>query len=67
MRTASLDVVAFLGGIDIVTGRWDTPAHRQPDPERPGSTWHDVQCKIEGKAAWDVYATSCSGGTPRTR
>ena len=21
----------------------------------PGSTWHDVQCKIEGKAAWDVY------------
>ncbi|HVQ52862.1 MAG TPA: phospholipase D-like domain-containing protein, partial [Mycobacterium sp.] len=55
VRTASLDVVAFLGGIDILTGRWDTPAHRQPDPERPGSTWHDVQCKIEGKAVWDVY------------
>jgi phosphatidylserine/phosphatidylglycerophosphate/cardiolipin synthase-like enzyme len=55
VRTASLDVVAFLGGIDILTGRWDRPAHRQPDPERPGSTWHDVQCKIEGKAVWDVY------------
>ncbi len=55
VRTASLDVVAFLGGIDIVSGRWDTPAHRHPDPERPGSTWHDVQCKIEGKAVWDVY------------
>ena len=55
VRTASLDVVAFLGGIDIVSGRWDTHAHRQPDPERHGSTWHDVQCKVEGKAVWDVY------------
>ena len=55
IRTASLDVLAFLGGIDITAGRWDTPAHRDPDPERPSSTWHDVQCKIEGKAAWDVY------------
>jgi phosphatidylserine/phosphatidylglycerophosphate/cardiolipin synthase-like enzyme len=55
LRTASLDFVGFLGGIDILTGRWDTHAHRQPDPERPSSTWHDVQCKVEGKAAWDIY------------
>ena len=55
IRTASLDFLAFLGGIDITAGRWDTPSHRDPDPERPSSTWHDVQCKIEGKAAWDVY------------
>ena len=55
IRTASLDFIAFLGGIDIVSGRWDTNAHRRPDPERPSSTWHDVQCKVEGKAAWDVY------------
>ena len=55
LRTASLDFVAFLGGIDLLAGRWDTHAHRQPDPERPSSTWHDVQCKVEGKAAWDIY------------
>jgi phosphatidylserine/phosphatidylglycerophosphate/cardiolipin synthase-like enzyme len=55
LRTATLDFVGFLGGIDILNARWDTPAHRQPDPERPSSTWHDVQCKIEGKAAWDIY------------
>ena len=55
IRTARLNAVAFLGGIDILNGRWDTHAHRQPDPERPSSTWHDVQCKVEGKAAWDIY------------
>jgi phosphatidylserine/phosphatidylglycerophosphate/cardiolipin synthase-like enzyme len=55
IRTASLDFLAFLGGIDTTVGRWDTQAHRDPDAERPSSTWHDVQCKIEGRAAWDVY------------
>jgi phosphatidylserine/phosphatidylglycerophosphate/cardiolipin synthase-like enzyme len=55
VRTASSDFVAFLGGIDVLTGRWDTPSHRQPDPERPSATWHDVQCKVEGRAAWDIY------------
>jgi phosphatidylserine/phosphatidylglycerophosphate/cardiolipin synthase-like enzyme len=55
IRTASGRVVGFLGGIDILNARWDTHAHRQPDPERPSGTWHDVQCKVEGKVAWDIY------------
>ena len=55
VRTAKHGVTAFLGGIDIRPARWDTPAHRNPNVERPSGTWHDVQCKIEGKAAWDVY------------
>lgn len=55
VRGADGRVAAFLGGIDLVASRWDTPAHRQPDAERHGSTWHDVQCRIEGRAAWDVY------------
>jgi phosphatidylserine/phosphatidylglycerophosphate/cardiolipin synthase-like enzyme len=55
IRTANGSFIGFLGGTDILNGRWDTHAHRQPDPERPSSTWHDVQCKVEGKAAWDIY------------
>src|SRR5262249_11165361 len=48
IRTANGSFAGFLGGIDILNGRWDTHAHRQPDPERPSSTWHDVHCKVEG-------------------
>ncbi|HYQ03288.1 MAG TPA: phospholipase D-like domain-containing protein [Polyangiaceae bacterium] len=55
VRVAGGQVAGFLGGIDILAARWDTHRHRQPDPERPGSTWHDVHCKVEGKAAWDIY------------
>lgn len=48
-------VVAYVGGIDLAHGRWDTEGHYHLDPERQnGSGWRDVQMKIEGDAALDV-------------
>lgn len=51
------DRLAFCGGIDVTTGRWDTRDHapgdeRRTDPD--GSLhqpWHDVTTALEGPAA----------------
>lgn len=51
------DALAFLGGIDLTTKRWDTPAHRPDDPARldpSGAVFapvHDVQMMLDGEAA----------------
>jgi len=51
------DQVAFVGGMDIAMGRWDTRAHRADDPRRrdpkgvPFPPVHDVQLLVEGPAA----------------
>ncbi|XP_031265508.1 phospholipase D delta-like [Pistacia vera] len=63
---------AFLGGLDLCDGRYDTPEHRlfrdldtvfQSDyhnptfsvgTKGPREPWHDLHCKIEGPAAYDV-------------
>ena len=49
--------VAFVGGIDLTVGRWDTPDHdpenalrRDPDG-KPYSPVHDVQMAVDGEAA----------------
>ncbi|KAI9395493.1 hypothetical protein POPTR_005G246000v4 [Populus trichocarpa] len=65
-------ITAFIGGLDLCDGRYDTPEHRlfqdldtvfQDDyhnPTFPAGTmgprqpWHDLHCKIEGPAAYDV-------------
>ncbi|KAJ6680972.1 PHOSPHOLIPASE D [Salix koriyanagi] len=65
-------ITAFIGGLDLCDGRYDTPEHRlfqdldtvfQDDyhnPTFPVGTmgprqpWHDLHCKIEGPAAYDV-------------
>ncbi|KAK9755116.1 hypothetical protein RND81_01G003300 [Saponaria officinalis] len=64
-------ISAFLGGLDLCDGRYDTPQHRlfrdldtvfkddYHNPTLPGSKgprepWHDLHCKIEGPAAYDV-------------
>lgn len=47
--------VAFLGGIDLVNNRWDVSTHDAVEPDRQAGPWHDVHCRIRGRAAWDVY------------
>ncbi len=51
------DKVAFVGGIDLTTGRWDTPSHSQsnerrinPDGDEYGPV-HDLQMIVEGPIA----------------
>jgi phosphatidylserine/phosphatidylglycerophosphate/cardiolipin synthase-like enzyme len=51
------DAVAFVGGIDLTGGRWDTTSHlaedeRRTDPSgRPYPPFHDVQVAVDGEAA----------------
>ncbi|WOG97744.1 hypothetical protein DCAR_0417085 [Daucus carota subsp. sativus] len=65
-------LTAFIGGLDLCDGRYDTPEHRlfrdldtvyQNDYHNPTfpagvlgprQPWHDLHCKIEGPAAYDV-------------
>jgi phosphatidylserine/phosphatidylglycerophosphate/cardiolipin synthase-like enzyme len=52
--------LAFVGGLDLALGRWDTPEHL-PDDERArggrniaNEGFHDTHCMIEGPAVDDV-------------
>ena len=51
------DCVAFCGGIDMTSNRWDTPQHRDDDPRRVGpngspyAPWHDATTILEGPVA----------------
>lgn len=51
------DAVAFLGGLDLTTNRWDTPEHRIDEPRRVDPAgrsygpFHDVQVAVSGPAA----------------
>ena len=51
------DCVAFCGGIDMTSNRWDTPQHRDGDPRRVGpggspyAPWHDATSILEGPVA----------------
>ncbi|KAK4740976.1 hypothetical protein SAY87_024564 [Trapa incisa] len=65
-------ITAFIGGLDLCDGRYDTPDHRlyrdldtifKNDFHNPTFTstsnlprqpWHDLHCKIEGPAAYDI-------------
>lgn len=66
-------IVAFVGGLDLCDGRYDTPYHplfrtlqtvHAVDYHNPTYTgnvagcprepWHDLHCKIDGPAAYDV-------------
>ncbi|KAL2250030.1 phospholipase D delta [Sesamum indicum] len=65
-------ITAFIGGLDLCDGRYDTPEHRlfrdlntvfkddyhnptfAPGTKAPRQPWHDLHCKIEGPAAYDV-------------
>ncbi len=51
------DRLAFCGGIDMTSNRWDTPAHLDDDPRRtmpngaPYGPWHDSTMAVQGPAA----------------
>lgn len=51
------DCLAFCGGIDMTSNRWDTPEHRDGDPRRVGpggspyAPWHDATTILEGPVA----------------
>ncbi|KAJ3706790.1 hypothetical protein LUZ61_010495 [Rhynchospora tenuis] len=65
-------ITAFIGGLDLCDGRYDTPQHRlfldlhtvyegdihnptlNAPNDGPRQPWHDLHCKIEGPAAYDV-------------
>ncbi|CAH9087032.1 unnamed protein product [Cuscuta europaea] len=66
-------ITAFIGGLDLCDGRYDTPQHRlfsdldtvfkgdyhnptfpEGGIKGPRQPWHDLHCKIEGPAAYDV-------------
>jgi phospholipase D1/2 len=61
------DEVAYIGGIDLTTHRWDTPLHFPDDPRRLDSRqsaygpFHDVQAAVAGPAA------NCLGELARAR
>jgi phosphatidylserine/phosphatidylglycerophosphate/cardiolipin synthase-like enzyme/uncharacterized membrane protein YdjX (TVP38/TMEM64 family) len=53
------DRVAFVGGLDLTSRRWDTPAHRPDDPRRiaagkPYPPFHDAMVALDGEAAQAV-------------
>lgn len=51
------DVLAFVGGLDLTKGRWDTPRHAPDEPGRRGpdgspyAPFHDTQLMADGAAA----------------
>ncbi|CAL4920042.1 unnamed protein product [Urochloa decumbens] len=65
-------ITAFIGGLDLCDGRYDTPEHRlfkdldtifkkdfhnptfPVNSYGPRQPWHDLHCKIEGPAAYDI-------------
>lgn len=51
------ECLAFCGGIDMTSNRWDTPEHLDHDPRRispggaPYGPWHDATTALEGPVA----------------
>lgn len=53
------DAVAFVGGIDLTSRRWDTCEHTPDDPRRlfngnPYPPFHDLMAMVDGDAARDL-------------
>ena len=50
------NVCAFLGGLDLAVGRYDTPEHTlyEDDGVTKKYPWHDVHGRVEGEIALDI-------------
>lgn len=48
------EIIAYVGGIDLAQGRWDTRYFHPSDPDRVGGPWWDIHAKLKGKAALDL-------------
>ena len=48
------EMVAYMGGMDLAHGRWDTEHHHSKDPDRNGGAWFDIHLRIQGKAVHDI-------------
>ncbi|HEX2139938.1 MAG TPA: VTT domain-containing protein [Woeseiaceae bacterium] len=57
--------IAFCGGFDLTTGRWDTSEHRAHNARRVNAEgeacppWHDVQVMLDGAAASSLFEIAC--------
>jgi phosphatidylserine/phosphatidylglycerophosphate/cardiolipin synthase-like enzyme len=47
--------MAFVGGVDLLSTRWDTRDHDDVEPDRQNDPMHDIHCRVRGRAVWDVY------------
>ena len=54
MRGTPIEASAWLGGIDLALGRWDSELHLDSDPDRQRGKWWDAQVRLTGPAAVEV-------------
>ncbi|HSD44659.1 MAG TPA: VTT domain-containing protein [Burkholderiales bacterium] len=57
------DRFAFVGGLDLTSRRWDTPAHRPDEPRRvafgkPYPPFHDLMVAVDGPVARELAAVA---------
>jgi phosphatidylserine/phosphatidylglycerophosphate/cardiolipin synthase-like enzyme len=50
------DSWAYVGGMDLAIDRWDTTDHNQTEEEDRNFGWHDIQVKVRGEAALQLWA-----------
>jgi phosphatidylserine/phosphatidylglycerophosphate/cardiolipin synthase-like enzyme/uncharacterized membrane protein YdjX (TVP38/TMEM64 family) len=56
---------AFVGGLDLTSGRWDTPEHKPHEPRRAVRTsdtsqpFHDVVLMVDGPVAAAIEQLAC--------
>ena len=49
-----IHATAWVGGMDLGIGRWDTEDHPDNDPDRQGGLWWDTHIRLTGPAAVEV-------------